>query len=155
MAGSLKQMIYTSDSTRFGLDANGVNATSQRKHVVTIDESNGEACGFDDYTGQDDNDIEPLPKGLEMRYILCEYKGANGENVRRKLYVGKPDNALFTDGGSINLFVMTGGTTGGAQAFSITSAHGEKRNFKWNPQDGGTGGSQGGEDTGLTDGDAS
>lgn len=152
MAGSMKQMVYTSDATRVGLDAQGANVTSNRKYVVTVDESNGEATGFDDYTGQDDNDIEPMPKGLEMRYILCQYKEGNA-SVQRRLPVGKPDNELFTDGGSINLLVAKTGTSGESEAFQITYASGEKRSFLKNPQNGGSGGTQGGEDTGLIDGD--
>lgn len=152
MAGSLKQMVYKSDNTKLGLDGLDGDAAANRRYVVTIDESNGEACGFADYNGQDDNDVEAFPKGVEMRYILCEYKEGS-QNVRRKLWVGDPKHPLFTDGGSINLLVVKGPASAESEAFSITSAHGEKRSFKYAPQNGGSGGSQGGEDTGLTDGD--
>lgn len=154
MAGSLKQMVYTSDATRAGVDGNGANLTSQRKYVVQIDESNGESLGFEDYTGQDDGEVEPMPKGLKMRYITAVYPGDDTVGrCQRKLWVGKSSEEKFTDGGTINLLIAVNGSQCVEKTFIITSATGESRSFIRNPQNGGTGGS--GADTGLNDNDDS
>lgn len=123
MAGSLKAMVYTGD--------NGKN------YVVNIDESNGEAAGFDDFDG--DETISPLPKGYQMRYAntIDPVSGA-----KRKIYVGKTSNAIWTGTAVSILLYLVGIATPGNVAFSITGLVGEAvRRYK-------------AADSGLTDGDA-
>lgn len=73
MAGSIKWMVYTDDAGN--------------KFSVRIDESNGEACGFEDLTTANQN-TPILPRGAKMRYVNVVAAGASGEDIRRKLYVG-------------------------------------------------------------------
>lgn len=123
MAGSIKDVIYVSDSGK--------------NYIARMDESNAEAAGFDDYTGEED--ISPLPRGFQMRYanVIEPTSGA-----KRRIYVGKTNNGIWTGTiVSVLLFLIGAGTPGNA-AFTISSLVGEAaRRYKAG-------------DTGLTDGDA-
>lgn len=113
MTGSIKWMNYTSD-----------NGTL---YAVKIDESNGEAGGFLDVTGTADGGI--LPRGAQMRYV----NAISADGIQRRFWIGAPDNALYTDGGSI----VSGGVT-----FNVSSRRGEQFPIVR------------AADTGQTDGDA-
>lgn len=106
MAGSMKWVRYTADNGQV--------------YSVRMDESNSIAGGFaDQKSGESTNE---LPKGMVMRYVNVLH-GATG--TRRRLYLGKPDNAL-KNGGVVNLVVYTG-TTAQAVQFQVTSYRGEKK----------------------------
>lgn len=101
MAGSIKWMVYTADDAE--------------RYAVKIDESNGEALGFDDFDAGTDAPDETLPQGLTMRGINV----INSEGIRRFFKVGKTDDPHY-DG--TNPSVTIGGTT-----WQITSTRGERR----------------------------
>lgn len=106
MSGSIKWMVYTDDAGN--------------KFAVRIDESNGEACGFEDLTTANQN-TAILPKGAKMRYVNAVAAGASGEDIRRKLYVGTID-AYQT---LISTRVVTIDTVG----YNIRSFRGEQFTF--------------------------
>lgn len=82
MSGSIKWMVYTSDAA---VD-----------YAVLVDESNGEAGGFADYTGGG----EPiLPRYFNMRYV----NAVSATGIARKFYIADPTNVLLTDGGTITV----------------------------------------------------
>jgi hypothetical protein len=128
MAGSIKQMLYTSDTDEVWL--------------VNVDESNGELFGFADYTGAEAFDQFGVPPGGKMRYVNWR---ADDGRLTRRFWVGTPDNTAFLAGGSITVVTLNGST---AQSIvgTLTSAVGEKRRLAST--------STAGVDTGLTDGDA-
>lgn len=95
-------------------------------YAVLIDEDNGEAGGFLDYTGTADGAV--LPKYFNMRYV----NAISTTGIQRKFYIGTPDNTLLTEGGGITV----GGVT-----FNVSSKRGESRRL---PR---------AADTGQTDGD--
>lgn len=112
MSGSIKWMLYTSDAGT--------------EYAVQVDESNGEAGGFDDYTGAG----EPvLPRGFKMRYV----NAISATGIARKFYIGKPDNVLLTTGGTITVDTV---------AYEVSSKRGEQFRL---PR---------AADSGQTDGDA-
>lgn len=117
MAGSIKWMVYTLDST----------ATIMKR----LDESNGEALGFDDYTGAAPTATPVEAAGLRsMRYINC-VNGAD-PTQKRRFWVGKPDNTAYVVGGSVTIDGVT---------WLISGSVGEKKTFPI------------AADTGLQDGD--
>lgn len=101
MAGSLKWMLYTDDAGN--------------RHAVKIDESNGEALGFDDYTGGTGEASTPIPRGWQMRGVNC----VNTDGIRRFFPVGKVNNDIYT--GAQNSFTAAGDT------WQVSSPRGEKR----------------------------
>lgn len=113
MAGSIKWMNYTADDGTL--------------YAVLIDEDNGEACDFLDYSGTADGAV--MPKYFNMRYV----NAISATGVTRKFYVGTPDSTLLAGGGSVTV----GGT-----AYAISSKRGESRRL---PR---------AADTGQQDGDA-
>lgn len=113
MSGSIKWMNYTADNGDL--------------YAVLIDEDNGEAGGFLDYSGTADGVV--MPKYYSMRYV----NAISLTGVTRKFYVGVPDSPLLDGGGSI--------TVGGV-AYAISSKRGESRRL---PR---------AADTGQQDGDA-
>ena len=129
MAGSLKEMIYTSDT----------GAT----WLVRVDESNGEAFGFDDFTGVETITNQGVPRGAEMRYVTWQ---ADQNNLSRKFWVGKPDHFSFVNGGEVTVATLNGNAAV-ALVGQLKSATGEKRRLPLV--------STAGEDTGLNDGDIS
>lgn len=96
MSGSIKWMNYTADDGTL--------------YAVRIDESNGEAGGFLDYTGTADGGI--IPRGFKMRYV----NAVSSTGIARKFYIGTADNALYVSGGTI--------TSGGVD-FVVSSKRGE------------------------------
>lgn len=130
MAGSKKWMKYTADD--------GI------QYGVVIDESNGEAAGFEDYAdpaqGQPQTALPVLPKGAQMRYInvVDPTSGA-----RRQIFVGKPDDDLWTGVATQILLplVASNGLIAALTAFLVASSVGEKFTRPIS------------KDTGLTDGD--
>lgn len=127
MAGSIKEMLYTSD-------------TGER-WLVKVDESNGEVFNFDDFTGVEPFDQNGVPPGAAMRYV--NWRSDSGQ-LTRKFWVGKPNSAAFVEGGAVTVAVLNGNTAV-ALPGNLTSAVGEKRRL---PNV-----STAGEDTGLNDGD--
>lgn len=114
MAGSIKWQIYTDDQgNQFG---------------VRLDESNGEATGFADYTGEA---ILPLPRGWKMRYI----NAVDAEGGTRQIPVGTVDHPLFT-GAEYTVTIL-------GRLYEVTSTRGEQKVL---PR---------ARDTGLLDGDVS
>lgn len=103
MSGSRKWMVYTTD---YGTQC-----------LVEIDESNGEACGFEDCTTANQN-LPLIPSRLKMRYINCVAAGASGEDIRRKFWVGTQE-ALTTIVG--NRAVTVDGV-----GYNVRSFRGEK-----------------------------
>ncbi len=128
MAGSIKTMIYTADD--------------QTKWCVDIDESNGEAFGFDDYTGAATDPKYYLPRRMQMRYVNWS---ADSGRISRRFPIGKPNNPLFLNGGSVTVPIQDGSTSADSidATGQVTSSRGEKRRL---PR---------ATDTGLTGGDAS
>lgn len=118
MSGSRKYMMYTLDG--------GSTVAKQ------VDESNGEALGFDDYTG-----TAPTATAIEalalrkMRYILCV--NSADPTQKRRFWVGKPDNTAYLVGGTVAIDGIT---------WQISGSVGEKKTFPT------------AADTGLQDGDA-
>lgn len=104
MTGSIKWMAYTADN-------NDV-------YLKRIDESNGEAAGWDDVTTANQNS-PIMPQGFEPRYINVVRAGASGEDIRRKIYVGKP--------GTLNTLLTAGVITLSDGDYNIRSFRGEKR----------------------------
>lgn len=128
MAGSIKEMLYTSD-------------TGER-WLVKVDESNGEVFNFDDYTGVEPFDQVGVPPGASMRYV--NWKADSGQLTRR-FWVGKPNSQAFVEGGAVTVAVLNGNTAVVLPG-NLGSAVGERRRL---PNT-----STAGEDTGLNDGDA-
>lgn len=123
MAGSIKDVIYTAD--------NGKN------YIVRLDESNAEAGGFDDYTGE--TDISALPVGFRMRYanVVEPVSGA-----KRQIPIGKTSADIWTGTAISILLFLVGVATPGNAAFTVSGLVGEAvRRAR-------------AADTGLTDGDA-
>lgn len=121
MAGSLKWMVYMTDSGQ--------------QYAVWIDESNGKAGGFLDMSNG--VTLQTLPRGIKMRYVNT----VNAETgVRRRIYLGKPDNPL-KNGGTVQLPLYSGNTAT-MKPFAVSSYRAEKRRTPY------------GQDTGLNDGDA-
>lgn len=125
MSGSRKNQIYTCD--------NG------DKFIVDLDESNGEVFGFDDYTGGAGEPSYFLPRNVKMRYVNWR---ANDGSLTRKFPVGKPDNTLFLNGGSVTVATVGASNTLQSIAGQITSSRGEDKQL---PR---------AADSGLNDGDA-
>lgn len=101
MSGSRKWMLYTAD--------NG------ERYAVNIDEGNGEALGFDDYTGGVGESTQLLPRGFQMRYINA--RSASG--IRRRFWVGTAEVAQYTgENPSVTIDTVT---------YNISSTRGEKR----------------------------
>ena len=103
---------------------------------VQINENYGELLGFDDYTGP----ISPAlaaPNYLrfEMRKV---YASDSTGKVKQSFYIGKPDEPIYVEGGSI--VVPRKGKADGLTLF-VTGSVGEKKTF---PNAG---------DTGQTSGD--
>lgn len=105
MAGSLKWMLYRSDSGR--------------DFAVYIDESNGERAGFTDAPAIVGSDT--LPRGIKMRYVNV----VSPLGVKRKIWVGSPNHPL-TRGGTITL-AQWNGDRQSLVNFSVTSYRAEKR----------------------------
>jgi hypothetical protein len=127
MAGSIKEMLYTSDTGEIWL--------------VKVDESNGEAFGFADFTGVETFNQVGVPPGAQMRYV--NWRSDTGQ-LKRKFWVGKPDHTGFINGGAVTVATLNGNTAVPLPG-NLTSAVGEKRRL---PNT-----STAGEDTGLNDGD--
>jgi len=127
VAGSIKWQVYRSDN---GND-----------YAVRLDESNGELLGFDDY----DDETPALPTikevGIEMRYINVV---SPVFGVKRKLYVGKPNNEIYLGGGVLELLLAVSGTSAVLHPFIVISAFPEKRKGSLKPY---------ARDTYLIDGD--
>lgn len=124
MSGSMKDMVYEADNGDL--------------YVTRIDESNGEAFGFADYTGAE-TIVGRLPQaGFEMRYVNW---ASNDGTLTRQFKVGAPDNDSFLNGGAFTVLTIEG-TSLSSKPGVLTSARGEKRRL---PK---------AEDTGLQDGDA-
>lgn len=90
MAGSIKWVLYRSDD---GAD-----------YAVLMDESNSQAGGFTD--APDVVAQKELPKGRKMRFVNVQ-EPVSG--VRRKLYLGTPNNPL-KNGGKVSLPLYSGKT---------------------------------------------
>lgn len=134
MAGSLKWMKYVSDD--------------ENTYRVKVDESNGEAFGFDDITETSADALVELPKRYEMRYVVWRSKSGD---VSRKFHCGKPDTADFVVGGNYNQPILSGNIVENVEG-AFTYAVGEKRPMFVNAsQTGAT--STGASDTGINDGD--
>lgn len=101
MSGSRKWMLYESDDGT--------------RYVVEIDEGNGEALGFADYTGGLGESTQLLPKGFQMRYINT--RTATG--VRRRFWVGTATTDQYT---GVAPSVTIDGVT-----YNVSSTRGEKR----------------------------
>ena len=127
MAGSIKEMLYTSD-------------TGER-WLVKVDESNGEVFNFDDFSGVEPFDQVGVPPGASMRYV--NWKSDSGQ-LKRRFWVGKPNSAAFIEGGAVTVAVLNGNAAV-ALPGNLTSAIGETRRL---PNV-----STAGEDSGLNDGD--
>lgn len=118
MAGSIKWMIYELDSGN----------TIMRR----VDESNGEALGFEDFAG-----AAPTATAIEaaslrsMRYILCVNQAVPTQ--KRRFWVGTPDFPQYVNGGTVVIDGIT---------WEVSGSVGEKKTFPT------------GADTGLDDGDA-
>jgi hypothetical protein len=118
MAGSIKWMLYTLDS------GNTV--------PVKCDESNGEACGFDDYTGAAPTAGVIEGKALrKMRYITV-YEQSDPDH-KGTFWVGKPDSGLMQG--------VTQTVTIDGVVWVVSGSVGEKKTFPT------------AVDTGETDGD--
>lgn len=105
MTGSRKWMVYTMDS--------GETVAKQ------VDESNGEALGFDDYTAPANVTATPI-EALSlraMRYVLA-VDDVTGK--RRKFPVGKPDFTSYVIGGQ---FTIDG------RLYNVSGTVGEKKTF--------------------------
>jgi len=109
MAGSIKWMIYRSD--------NGQN------YACKIDESNGELADFDDFTDETPNLPTIKQAGISMRYVSCVSQALG---IKRKIYVGKPNSAIFLSGGILQLLVALSGSTAALRPFIIVGAFPEK-----------------------------
>lgn len=109
MAGSLKWMKYESDDGG--------------EYRVKVDESNGEAFGFDDILVTSTDALVELPKRYEMRYVVWR---SNSGDISRKFHCGKPTNADFVVGGDYTVPILSGNTVQSV-AGSFTYAVGEKR----------------------------
>ena len=127
MAGSIKEMLYTSDTGEIWL--------------VKVDESNGEVFNFSDFTGVEAFDQVGVPPGASMRYV--NWKSDSGQ-LKRRFWVGKPNSAAFIEGGAVTVAVLNGNTAVLLPG-NLTSAIGEVRRL---PNV-----STAGEDSGLNDGD--
>lgn len=117
MAGSIKWMIYTADDGK--------------KYATKLDESNGEAFGFDDVGGASSYDAV-IPRSFKMRTV--NLISADGK-TRRSVPVGSITNEYWTGESGV---AVIGGIN-----YQVTSTSGERavRPFAL--------------DTGLDDGDAS
>lgn len=141
MAGSKRPSIYITDIPNGVGDGNKII-------VINGDESNAEATGGVAATSANLASREFASEGgdyirLEPRYVLLQGQTVDGKIVRRKLTAYDPNNALFVDGGTVSMGVMTGADTSEAVTFSVTGMVGEKRTVVPALLD-----------TGLTDGDA-
>lgn len=118
MAGSIKWMLYTLDS----------GETVAKR----VDESNGEALGFVNYTGAASVTADPAEVAAlrEMRYVYAV--NTQDTTQRKKFWVGKPDFTAYIVGGTFTIDTIT---------WAVTGTVGEKKTF---PIEG---------DTGLVDGD--
>ena len=129
MAGSRKSMVYKSD--------NGQN------YAVQVDESNGEAANFDDYSLLYEIagvPLPPIPKGMVMRYANVSRDGTT-----RKIHVGKPDSPLMLGAVvSILLSFFGAGAFAESVTWMVSSVIGEKSPPR--PRT---------SDTGILDGDPS
>lgn len=104
MSGSIKWMQYEADNGDM--------------YLKRIDESNGEAAGWEDVTTANQN--KPImPQGFTPRYINVVRAGASGEDIRRKIYVGTP--AKMIDLLDAGIIVLADGS------YNIRSYRGEKR----------------------------
>lgn len=128
MAGSIKEMIYTTDGGDLWL--------------VKVDESNGESYGFLDFTGVEVFDQTGVPPGCQMRYLNWR---ADDGTLTRRFWVGVPDQTNFKLGGALEVPILVGNTVV-PKPGRFTSAVGEIRRL---PSI-----STAGADTGLNDGDA-
>lgn len=100
MAGSIKWMVYTSDTGAL--------------YAVKHDESNGDLTGFLDFGGAT-GASNVIPKGFRMRGVnLISQDGKS----RRRLEVGDPTNDLFT--GESGVITLNGIN------YQVTSTYGEK-----------------------------
>ncbi len=118
MSGSRKWMIYELDA----------GTTIMRQ----VDESNGEALGFEDYTGTAPTATAVQAASLRrMRYINCV--NAALPTQKRRFWVGVPDFPVYVSGGSVVIDGIT---------WNVSGAVGEKKTFPV------------AVDTGLDDGDA-
>lgn len=98
MSGSIKWQVYTDDT---GED-----------YAVKLDESNGAALGFGDYTGQN---IGVLPRGFKMRGV----NAINQEDGRRRFFpVGTQDTQVYAVRGTV--------LTLDSVQWAVTSRRGEK-----------------------------
>jgi len=105
---------------------------------VQINENYGEKLGFADYTGPIPSELAaPNYLRFEMRKI---YASDSTGKVKQSFYVGNPDEAIYTEGGSI--IVPRKGKANGLTLF-VTGSVGEKKTF---PNAGDTG-QQSGDDT--------
>ena len=114
MAGSRRHFQYLSDS---GLT-----------FAVEIDEGAGESASLD-FDPIDTGANGPIINGrylqasasrpLQMRYVNCTGVDANGDQVKRKFWVGKPTAGIFT--GAVLSFPLDG------VVWSVTSSRGETR----------------------------
>lgn len=121
MAGSIKWVLYRSDD---GAD-----------YAVSMDESNSIAGGFTDapaFVAQ-----KELPKGRKMRYVNVQDPETG---VRRKLYLGTPNNPL-KNGGKVSLPLYSAKSVA-MKDFVVQSYRGEQARKVF------------GNDTGLNDGTA-
>lgn len=112
MAGSIKDVIYKSDSGK--------------NYIVRMDESNAETAGFADYTGEED--ISPLPRGFKMRYanVVEPVSGA-----KRQIYVGDTTSGIWAGTIVSVLLFLVGVQSPGNAAFAISSLVGESvRRYK-------------------------
>lgn len=100
-SGSRKWMLYTSDDGS--------------RYAVNIDEGNGEALGFDDYTAGVGESGNVLPRGFQMRYV----NATTATGIRRRFWVGKPDNEVYT--GAAPSVTIDGVT------YNVSSTRGEKK----------------------------
>lgn len=121
---SRKTMLYTTDDGK--------------KIPVQICENYGELLGFDDFTGSiPEDDVAPNYLRFEMRKV---YASDVTGKVKQSFPIGKPDQAIYVEGGTI-IVPRKGKATG--LTLYVTGSVGEKKTF---PNAGDTG-QQSGDDT--------
>jgi hypothetical protein len=121
---SRKTMLYTTDDGK--------------KIPVQINENYGELLGFEDFTGSiPDDQVAPNYLRFEMRRI---YASDVSGRVKQSFPVGKPDEAIYIEGGSV--IVPRKGKADGLTLY-VTGSVGEKKTF---PNAGDTG-QRSGDDT--------
>lgn len=102
MAGSIKWMVYASDSGQ--------------QYAARVDESNGEATGFADITAANTG-LPQMPRSMKMRYVNG-VRVDGGVEIKRRIKFGTI--------AAMNAAVVAGSVTLADGTYSVRSFRGER-----------------------------